>query len=642
MKHFFTHLNKILMVSILLSTSMSFCQVDRTKGPTLIIASSAGGTYNQSKTWDFKIGTVNTNTQGNYKFIVLNYDNNEYLNTTLNAHIKDYNFRKVIILAGKYKTNGTINIDRWNPSSGNNTNDASLTGGITIEGEGNSTIIENTTADPVFVVKSSYNTIKNLRIAVNDNTPTTGIQLYQDYANVRRVENNLFENIYIGHWNLENVQRAATSNFVGIELKRSQYSNVGYNKFTNITLQSLYTGILLSTDGGSDVNNINDNVFENIAIKDVYKGILFLAGSKADYNTFQNIAMQTSAWTTNFVENITGEMNYFNNCKAADWNGANAAITDKKVFTISAAATQTTIANSRLATVDLHNSTDDLTDDGFNTQLFNNYHRSGMLVNKIGIDRIEGHQYRSADKGLTEIKGRLKLSAATITPVSLTYDPTFADGLVLTSDADGYATWKEAWNHIAKKNINMSNFALTNVSNTAATPPLAATDPANPENPANTLPGLRLDATGNVRIGTTAPATTNPAKLQVDGRVFIGTPSDATNNYDANYKLLVNGKVLVRNEVYVKQGGIGWADYVFAKDYKLMPLQQVEQHIQEKGYLPNMPSAAEVEKEGIAVGNIIKLQQEKIEELTLYLIEMKKQNDDLQNRMKALENNQKK
>jgi hypothetical protein len=133
-----------------------------------------------------------------------------------------------------------------------------------------------------------------------------------------------------------------------------------------------------------------------------------------------------------------------------------------------------------------------------------------------------------------------------------------------------------------------------------------------------------------------------------NGRTIIGNISPTllseinTQDPNTDYKLIVNGKVRVRSEVYVKQGGLTWPDYVFAKDYKLMPLQQVEQHIQEKGYLPNMPSAAEVEKDGIAVGNIIKLQQEKIEELTLYLIEMKKQNDDLQNRMKALENNQKK
>ena len=72
-----------------------------------------------------------------------------------------------------------------------------------------------------------------------------------------------------------------------------------------------------------------------------------------------------------------------------------------------------------------------------------------------------------------------------------------------------------------------------------------------------------------------------------------------------------------------------------------MPLQEVEQHIQEKGYLPNMPSAVEVEKDGIAVGDLIKRQQEKIEELTLYLIEMKKQNDEIQKELKAIKANQK-
>ena len=285
-----------------------------------------------------------------------------------------------------------------------------------------------------------------------------------------------------------------------------------------------------------------------------------------------------------------------------------------------------------MATDAIHANTNDLVDNGFNTQLINNYHYSGKMINKIGLDRIPTNTYRSADKSVTEIKGVLKLSASSGPSATQTANPTFGDGKVLTSDANGYATWQDlgslAWNHIAAKNIKMDGFALTNHSN--ATP---AT---------NTDAGLRLDNNGNVRIGTTAPDATNPAKLQVDGRVFVGTPSTATNDYDANYKLLVNGKVLVRNEVYVKQDGIGWADYVFAKDYKLMPLLEVEQHIQEKGHLPNMPSASEVEKDGIAVGDIIKRQQEKIEELTLYLIEMKKQNDELQNRMEVLEQNQKK
>ncbi|WP_143394571.1 hypothetical protein [Flavobacterium branchiophilum] len=103
-----------------------------------------------------------------------------------------------------------------------------------------------------------------------------------------------------------------------------------------------------------------------------------------------------------------------------------------------------------------------------------------------------------------------------------------------------------------------------------------------------------------------------------NGRTIIGNinPNLLTqiNTQDPNtdYKLIVNGKVRVRNEVYVKEAGLTWPDYVFANDYKLMPLQQVAQHIQEKGHLPNMPSATEVEKEGIAVGDIIKRNKKKL------------------------------
>ena len=306
-------------------------------GPTLIISSGSTSTtntvseqYSTSKTRTFDI-------PGEYKMMQVGptYTTNatngvyRYLNEVLN-NATTWNYRKIIILAGNYEVNGSITLDSWGTAS-----QGVSTGGITIEGEGNSTIIKNTTADPIFVVKSSYNTIKNMRLVINDNTATTGIQLYQDYANARKVENNVFENIYIGHWNLENIQRT-NENFVGIELKQTQYSNVGYNKFNNISLQSLYTGIIFTTDGITSswdhdddpttpaivalTNNLNDNIFENISIKDVTKGILFKASSsnpsfmpRVDYNTFQNIAMQTSTWTTNFIENVSGEMNYFNN-----------------------------------------------------------------------------------------------------------------------------------------------------------------------------------------------------------------------------------------------------------------------------------------------------------------------------------------
>ncbi|MEP6712221.1 MAG: hypothetical protein ABJA37_07395 [Ferruginibacter sp.] len=90
------------------------------------------------------------------------------------------------------------------------------------------------------------------------------------------------------------------------------------------------------------------------------------------------------------------------------------------------------------------------------------------------------------------------------------------------------------------------------------------------------------------------------------------------------YKLAVNGKIICE-EVKVKLVSSGWPDYVFANDYKLQPLHQVEQFIQTNKHLPNIPSAAEVEKDGIALGDMQKRMMEKIEEMTLYIIDLQKQ-----------------
>lgn len=65
-----------------------------------------------------------------------------------------------------------------------------------------------------------------------------------------------------------------------------------------------------------------------------------------------------------------------------------------------------------------------------------------------------------------------------------------------------------------------------------------------------------------------------------------------------------------------------WPDYVFKKDYSLMPLNEVKKFIEENGHLPNVPSAKEIEEEGVNLGEAAKTSMEKIEELTLYLLEI--------------------
>jgi hypothetical protein len=101
-----------------------------------------------------------------------------------------------------------------------------------------------------------------------------------------------------------------------------------------------------------------------------------------------------------------------------------------------------------------------------------------------------------------------------------------------------------------------------------------------------------------------------------DGNISIGTTV-------ASEKLSVKGKIRAQ-EVKVEMNG--WSDFVFAKDYKLPSLKETEKHIKENGHLPGIPSAAEVEKNGIELGDMNAKLLQKIEELTLYLIEMKKEN----------------
>lgn len=165
--------------------------------------------------------------------------------------------------------------------------------------------------------------------------------------------------------------------------------------------------------------------------------------------------------------------------------------------------------------------------------------------------------------------------------------------------------------------------------------------------------GTQTTGSGNVFIGYNAGAgiTTDntflvesftdvqPAPLIkgdfVSGKVGISVtdfPTYAGSVDVSNYKFFVKGGILAE-EIRV---ATTWADYVFAKDYKLPTLTEVEQHIASKGHLINVPSAKEVEENGISLGEIAKIQQEKIEELTLYIIEQNKMNEKQTEEIKEL------
>ncbi len=93
------------------------------------------------------------------------------------------------------------------------------------------------------------------------------------------------------------------------------------------------------------------------------------------------------------------------------------------------------------------------------------------------------------------------------------------------------------------------------------------------------------------------------------------------------YKLAVEG-LLGARKIKVTQAPM-WADYVFNKDYKLKPLTELEQFIKANKHLPDVPSAKEIAQDGIDVGDNQAILLKKIEELTLYMIAIKKENEQL-------------
>lgn len=114
-------------------------------------------------------------------------------------------------------------------------------------------------------------------------------------------------------------------------------------------------------------------------------------------------------------------------------------------------------------------------------------------------------------------------------------------------------------------------------------------------------------------------------RLSPTGILLIGT-TDSPNPSDTSLKLAVKGSVYTKK---LKVTQSSWADYVFQPQYKLLTLKEVEAFIQKNKHLPDVPSENEVKKSGLDVGDNQAVLLKKIEELTLYLIELNKKVDKL-------------
>lgn len=136
---------------------------------------------------------------------------------------------------------------------------------------------------------------------------------------------------------------------------------------------------------------------------------------------------------------------------------------------------------------------------------------------------------------------------------------------------------------------------------------------------------IRFDAIGDLQFYTASSGAAGAnmslferLRIKNNGNIGIGTSTP-------DHKLDVKGTIRAE-EVIVETG---WPDYVFEDGYDLPTLDEVETHIEENGHLPGIPSAEEIAQNGVSLGDSQRMLLEKVEELTLYMIQLKKENESL-------------
>jgi hypothetical protein len=140
----------------------------------------------------------------------------------------------------------------------------------------------------------------------------------------------------------------------------------------------------------------------------------------------------------------------------------------------------------------------------------------------------------------------------------------------------------------------------------------------------STSPTMYFRSTSREGTGTWTKVLHSKGNQHIDGALGIATTNTS------GFALSVGGKIRAEEvKVYA-----GWADFVFAEDYVLPPLEDVEKHIKEHNHLPAIPSEAEVLENGIELGEMNAKLLQKIEELTLYTIEQEKRIQQQQEQIK--------
>ncbi len=241
-----------------------------------------------------------------------------------------------------------------------------------------------------------------------------------------------------------------------------------------------------------------------------------------------------------------------------------------------------------------------------------------------GTSALHINSLRQVGIGLTNPSCRLQVMGATTTGIV----SHFSKGVALNSIFFAAGTLPGGYNDLTLDNDNGIFFDNGSSGNAPGAGLIIAPWTHTPGGV-----GLRIDgATGNVGIRTNNATAT----LTVNGTTLIGDPANVT--VPAGYKLYVQTGILTEKVKVALINTSDWADYVFAKNYELKTLSEVESFVNANKHLPGVPSAEELKEQGgFDVAKMDAKLLEKIEELTLYVIELSKQNKELAERLAKIE-----
>lgn len=179
------------------------------------------------------------------------------------------------------------------------------------------------------------------------------------------------------------------------------------------------------------------------------------------------------------------------------------------------------------------------------------------------------------------------------------------------------------------------------IGNYCGTAAFSISNAANPSvNPQFVMSNNKIGFSFQTNLLCNSAVLSSPAKYFFDtltamNRLYIGDVTKTFPPLTPQYRLHVGGSVICEELVVKLQ--TNWPDFVFSPNYKLKPLSEVKTYIAENNHLPDVPAAYEVEKNGVATGEMLTIQMKKIEELTLYLIQMEERIKELEAQNKLLQ-----